>query len=91
MAATIIPDSPAMSQVGFRKRVDDKFIIAERYAGNPWPNEGPEADAIATARKGYEAGEVELAQRREGRMEYQYAIPRKKPGTKRPGYFETKQ
>lgn len=91
MAATIIPDTPTLSRVGFPKRVDDKFIIAERLAGNPWPDEGPEGAAIAAAQKRYEAGEVELAQRREGRMEYQYAIPRKKPGTKRPGYFDTKQ
>lgn len=88
MSATTIPDSPALSHVGFRKRASDKFIIAERLAGNPWPTEGPEAEAIAAARKDYEAGTVELAQRREGRMDYQYSIPRKRAGTKRPGYFD---
>lgn len=73
---------------GFLKRASDKHIIAERYCGNPWPAFGPMAVRIAKARAQYEAGEVELAQRREGRMEYQYAIPRKTPGTVRPGYFD---
>lgn len=73
---------------GFPKRADDKFIIAERYAGTPWPQVGPQAKALVQARADYEAGRVELAQRREGRMEYQYAIPRKTRGTVRPGYFE---
>lgn len=66
------------------------FIIAERYCGTAWPKVGPQADALAKARSDYENGKVELAQRREGRMEYQYAIPRRKTGTLRPGYFNTK-
>lgn len=65
-----------------------QFVIAERYVGNAWPNVGPQATAILNARKNYEAGRIEMAQRREGRMEYLYAIPRKRLGTLRPGYFK---
>lgn len=64
-----------------------KLVIAERYAGTPWPAFGDTALKIAQARKQYEEGLVEMATRREGRMEYLYAIPRKRPGTRRPGYF----
>lgn len=65
-----------------------KFVIAERYVGTPWPTLGEDALKIAQARKQYEQGLVEIATRREGRMEYLYAIPRKRPGIRRPGYFD---
>ncbi len=68
-----------------------QFVIAERYVGTPWPNSGPQGRAILVAREEYEQGNIEMAQRREGRMEYQYAIPRKFTGTKRPGYFKPEQ
>lgn len=64
-----------------------QFVIAERYVGTPWPAFGPQAQAIKKAREDYEKGLIEMAQRREGRMEYQYAIPRKRRGVQRPGYF----
>lgn len=79
-----------MTQIGFPKRASDDHIVAERYVGNPWPMAGAPGDAVVNARLRYERGEVEIASRREGRMEYLYAIPRKVRGTPRPGYFDTK-
>jgi len=64
-----------------------QFVIAVRYSGQPWPDDGPMGAAIASAQLRYEAGEIELAQRKEGRLDYQYAIPRKRRGIQRPGYF----
>lgn len=64
-----------------------QFVIAERYVGTAWPAFGQQAEAIKKARAEYEQGLVELAQRREGRIEYQYSIPRKRRGMQRPGYF----
>ena len=63
-------------------------VVAQRYVGTPWPNFGPEAAALKQMRVDYEEGRVEMAQRREGRMEYQYSIPRKIRGVRRPGYFK---
>ena len=81
---------PKAQKIGFDRRASDQHIIAERLGGTPWPVLGPAAMRIGEARADYEAGKVELATRREGRMEFLYAIPRKTVGTLRPGYFNTK-
>lgn len=65
-----------------------QYVIATRYAGSPWPQTGTQAAAIAKARKEYEDGRIEMAQRREGNMWFQYAIPRKTRGLTRFGYFQ---
>lgn len=64
-----------------------QFVIAEKTSGAPWPKSGQFAQAIAQARIDYENGKIEMATRREGAVEFLYAIPRKHRAIPRPGYF----
>lgn len=65
-----------------------QFVIAEKPGGAPWPKSGNASRAIEIARLDYENGRIEMATRREDGIEYLYAIPRKRLGTLRPGYFK---
>ena len=64
------------------------FVVALRGASEPWPTTGKMGAALAKARSDYEAGTVEMAQRREGQTTFQYAIPRKYRATERADYFK---
>ncbi len=67
-----------------------QYVIAEKRSGTAWPKSGSACRAIEAARSDYESGLIEMATRREAGVEYLYAIPRKRRGQLRPGYF-TKQ
>lgn len=64
-----------------------RFVIAEKTIGGQWPKHGAAGLAVDKARLDYEKGLIEMATRREGSVEYLYAIPRKVRGPLRPGYF----
>lgn len=74
----------------FKRQADEKFVIATRAVGSPWPKAGPEAEAIKVARGQYERGEIEMAQSRKDKLDRLFAIPRRTKGRIRPGYFNTK-
>lgn len=65
-----------------------QFVIALRGVSEAWPNTGKMGEALAKARDDYEAGRIEMAQRREGQTIFQYAIPRKFKSAPRPDYFK---